>query len=98
MKANFPLSSMELNDIIYRAYENVTYLLSYENASGIVISGQFDTLDTQASNAFLSGVLSLNDIETDIGATDLGQLSGYLDVADFLKMDYIYRKHFETEE
>jgi len=98
MKANHPVSSMEINDAIYTAYEYLTYLLSYQNASGVIISGYLDTMDTNISNTFLSGVLALNDIETDIGATNFGQLSGYMDVADFLKMDYIYRKQYETEE
>lgn len=98
MRSQYSLSSAELNDIVYRAYENVTYLLGYENSSGVINSGLFDTLDTQMSNSFLSGILSLNDISDISAATDFGQLSGYMDIADFLKMDYIKRKHFSTEE
>jgi hypothetical protein len=98
MRSNYPLSSLEINDIVYRAYEDLTYLLSYENASGVMVSGYLDKLDDSISNLFLSGVLSLNDREDITTATDYGELSGYMDIADFLKMDYIHRKYYQTEE
>lgn len=97
MRSNYPVSSQELNDIIFSAFEHLSYLLSYENESGLLISGHLDILDTSASNSFLSGVLNLND-KSDIDEdSDLGALSGYMDIADFLRMDYIYRKYYETE-
>ncbi len=96
MRSKYPLSSMEINDIVFRAYENVVHLLSYQNSSGVV-SGVLDVLDDQASNSFISGVLSLNDINDDVGGTDFGQLSGYMDISEFLKTDYMYRKYYETE-
>jgi len=98
MRSTYPLSSLELNDIIYRAYENMTYLLSYENASGVLVSGYLDTLDENMSDCFLSGILSLNDKEDIDAFTTFGQLSGYMDIADFLKMDYIYKTYYRTEE
>lgn len=98
MRSNYPISSTELNDIIYSAFENLTYLIGYENASGVIISGYLDQLETSITNCFLSGILSLNDVDDLAEADDFLPFSGYLDIADFLKMDYIYRKHFETEE
>lgn len=97
MRSKYPLSSREINDIVYGAYEHLTYLLSYENLSGVLISGHLDNLDTLASHGFLSGILGLNDKTTIESSLDFGSLSGYMDIADFLKMDYIYRKNYETE-
>lgn len=99
MRSNYPLSSLELNDKIFGAYENLIYLLGYENTNGTTVSGHFDKLDNSASNCFLSGILGLNDfIQDNLNLNNYGNLSGYMDIADFLKIDYIYRKHFETEE
>ena len=97
MRSNYPLSSLELNDKLYSAYEHLTYLLSYENNSGVLISGKFDILDNVISNMFLSGVLALNDNISIPPDYNLVPLSGYMNIVDFLKMDYIYRKHFESE-
>lgn len=98
MKSYYPLQSTELNDIIYGAYEDLTYLLTYKNESGVLISGYLDKLETSITDAFCSGVLYFNNMNNIISSSDYGNLSGYLDLSDFLRMDYIYRKHFETED
>lgn len=97
MRAAYPFSSQEINDKIYQSYEHLTYLLGYDNISGVLISGFYDIKDSEISDSFLSGVLSLND-RMEIVPTDFGLLSGWLDIADFLKTDYIFRKYYETED
>lgn len=80
MRSNYPLSSAELNDRLLTSYENLVYLLGYEADNEPVYSGLFDFLE-------LSGNLAL---------TSQSGIPGYnmAKMIDFLRFDYIYRKHY----
>lgn len=81
MRSTYPLSSNELNDRLFSAYENLTYLLGFESEDDPIYSGVYDHLET-SGNAML---VSQSGIP--------GTLSPKM--LEFLKYDYIYRKHYK---
>lgn len=80
MRKIYPLSSSELNDKLFSAYENLTYLLGFESDTELAYSGVYDYLES-SGNAML---ISQSGIP--------GTLSPKM--LEFLKYDYIYRKHY----
>lgn len=81
MRRAYPLSSNELNDKLLGAYENLVYLLGYEDENEPAYSGLYDHLEV-SGNLMLtsqSGIPNYNMVR----------------MKDFLKYDYIYRKHYE---
>lgn len=80
MRRAYPVSSNELNDKLLGSYENLVYLLGYEEDDQPVYSGLYDYLEA-------SGNLMLTN-QSGIPSYNLARMK------DFLKFDYIYRKHY----
>lgn len=80
MRSTYPLSSAELNDRFLEFYENLVYLLGYEEDNEPVHSGLYDYLE-------VSGDLALTS-QSGIPSYNMARM------VDFLKFDYIYRKHY----
>lgn len=80
MRKNYPISSQELNDKIFGYYSDLVYLLGYEENGSISYSGLYNTLDSSGTNILLSS--------SGIPSTNMPRM------LDFLKFDYIYRKHY----
>lgn len=81
MRSVYPLSSNELNDKLLESYQNLVYLLGYEEDNESVYSGVYDRLES-SGNAML------------ISQSGIPNYS-MLRMKDLLKFDYIYRKHYE---
>jgi hypothetical protein len=90
MRSNYSLSSQEINDILYKNYRDIVYLIGYENQdTGAVYSGVYDHIET-SGNATLEntsiGIPHVGSYQDSIGS-NLDNTSANL--VSLLKIRYI---------
>lgn len=95
MRTDYPVSSMEFNDRMLMAYENLTYLLGYEDDSNRY-SGLYENLE-ESGLAYMgnqSGIPHVGNIDTKY-RIGLDEGTSSEQIITYLKFDYLYRKKLD---
>lgn len=84
MLAYYPISSQELNDKFYSAYEHIVSLIGYETSGVLTHTGLYDRINS-SGEAF---VISPSGLPSHT----------YHNMNKMLKFDYIYRTHYNINK
>lgn len=95
MRENYPVSSIEFNDKILMAYENLVYLLGVQTDTALA-TGLYDIIDA-SGEAYMTSVSGIPHCGTLDSKYQVGLYSEttQLYVITYLKTDYIMRKYLD---
>lgn len=93
MRNQYPISTIELNDKLLGAYENMVFLLGIQTDT-LDITGLYDQIDNSGL-AFMTNQSGIPHIETNEGKYQVGLSyeNTSLVIIDFLRADYLLKKY-----